>query len=244
VTSGNPVRIGGDPVFLPGMPRHLHAVAAGRERPSPELLAEADALEAQAERDAVEDMRARQQAFRDRAWAETRPAKFRRATLDGLEGHQDPRGVVRGWLGSPSATLVLHGPPRRGKSHTAFAVGQAARQDGMWVAGYTAKTLLDFLRPSQMDPARPERTRMMVTDSDLLILDELGAEKIDTEFAVAELTDVIDARIRDGRRLVVTTNLDDVAMVGRYGDRIVYRLIELATIVKVTGPVMKPLPLF
>lgn len=242
MNDSQPVRLGDLPVPA-GMPAHLLPIASGREKPSAELLALADALEAQAERDAIDDMRARQRAFRERAWDQSCPAPFRQAALDGIEPPQDRGGVVTGWLDQPLRNLILTGSSRRGKSHVAYAIGNEARRRGQWVAGFLVTDLLECLRPSEVDPARSERTRQTVRGADLLILDDLGPES-QTPWTVEQLWDVLEARIATGTRLIATTNLSYAELERAYGPRIVYRLVENAVIVKFEGPPMKPAPLF
>jgi DNA replication protein DnaC len=244
MTDDQLARFGDTAGILPGMPRRLHLVRTGAEQLPPDVLAAADTAESAADAEARQQMRDAQRAFRDRAWTEACPAPFRRAAVDGLEPPQDPRGAVTGWLDGPQRTLLLHGPSRRGKSYAAYAAGHAARARGQWVTGYTAKDLLDRLRPSVIDPARPERTQQAVTGADLLILDDLGAEKHDTDWSAAEIVGVLEARIAGGGRLIVTTNLGARELAEAYGERVVYRLVESATIVLFDGPIMKPRPAF
>jgi DNA replication protein DnaC len=69
---------------------------------------------------------------------------------------------------------------------------------------------------------------------DLLVIDDLGAEK-GTEWVVEQLYRIVDYRYRMCLPLVVTTNLSGREIRDRFGDRILSRLVEACTAVKLTG---------
>ncbi|PZG48681.1 hypothetical protein C1I98_12485 [Spongiactinospora gelatinilytica] len=92
----------------------------------------------------------------------------------------------------------------------------------------------------------------------MLILHDLGAEKV-TEWSLEQLYRLVDARVRNRRELVVTTNLpyDERGfadtpleqrpvrpnLVERYGSRITERLLHGAVVVRVVGESRrKPVP--
>ncbi|MER6830905.1 ATP-binding protein [Streptosporangium sp. NPDC000563] len=205
----------------------------------------------------------RQQQARNRAMLWQRCltgvyADYLNADLATLTAEQDPDGKVSGWLTSQSRTLLIAGENSRGKTHAAMAIGNqaAARQPlPMWVTAWNTADLDAALRPSADDP---ETVMGHACECDLLILDDLGAEKI-TEWTLEQLYRIVDARVRNHRKTIVTTNLpydergfaDTPAekrpvnpnLVGRYGHRITERLMHDATVVRVVGESWrKPVP--
>jgi DNA replication protein DnaC len=110
----------------------------------------------------------------------------------------------------------------------------------------------------QLRPGGPVRVYEYAERCDLLILDDLGAEKL-SDWTLEQLYRLIDARVRNRRRTVITTNLpydergfkdtpDDARpvrpnMLDRYGARVTHRIVHEATLIRVTGQSWrKPIP--
>lgn len=99
--------------------------------------------------------------------------------------------VLQGWVGS-------------GKTHLAYAVAGHRVRLGRSVLVSNAPDLLDMLRQGFADESYDRRIRR-AKEVELLVLDDLGAEN-GTPFAMEKLYQIIDARYRDKRPLLVTTN--------------------------------------
>ena len=120
-----------------------------------------------------------------------------------------------------SLNLVLAGPVGTGKTHAAYALGNAFSARGQWVQATTVVDLLAAMRPDgDASLARAAQS------CHVLILDDLGAGKA-SEFAVEQMTALMDLRIREGRRTIMTTNVPEpdleAAWGGRFADRLRYR---------------------
>ncbi|MET8006201.1 ATP-binding protein [Nonomuraea glycinis] len=197
-----------------------------------------------------------QRQFRQAAWQRCLAedyADYATADLAGLKPEQDPDAKVSGWLDIDSRTLVLVGENSRGKTHTAFAVANEAARRDLWVIAWNAADFHDALRPGG-DPRAYEYAERC----DVLVYDDMGAEKISD--AVLKATyQLIDARVRNRRKNVITTNLpydergfaDTPAemrpikpnLIDVYGGRVVHRVIHEATVVRVLGDSFrKPVP--
>jgi DNA replication protein DnaC len=230
--------------FLAGMPPHLRLIASGGELTEPEREIR-DRLDAAADAAAHAEMLDRQRQFRQHAWEDSlsRAAVYRTARLAGLREQQDPDGAVSGWLASGSRTLLLSGESRRGKTFAAYAVGHAAYDGGLWVTAWRVSDLLRALRPNDADPDRQASAWQAATAADLLILDDLGGESR-SAWTVEQMLDVMDSRVRCDMRTIVTTNLGQPEVSAAYGDPFVYRLLEAATVRRITGEVLTPAPRF
>lgn len=157
-----------------------------------------------------------------------RPALYAAATLDDLDEQQDFTRV-RGWLNTGSRTLLITGPVGTGKTHAAYAVTNAAVDRGLLTVAVAVPDLLAQLRPGG-DSTLAARARA----ADLLLLDDLGAEK-PTDWSGEQLSALLDARVRDDRRQIITTNASYTDLVPRLGARTMSRLTGGATIVRFTG---------
>lgn len=164
------------------------------------------------------------------AWDRNLPPRYRDAHIDNLDSSQAPALLSRWWATGHQTLLLYSARPGTGKTYAAYAVGHQAVSQGAWVIGWTVVDLLDALRPDSLHPDPMSGA----TQCDLLILDDLGKEK-DTDWTREQTHKIIDSRCRNGLRTIVTTNLADTAMVTRYSDSLVDRLVDDAVIVEITG---------
>lgn len=231
------------------------AVSNWRDRLTPELRAAFDAARAEAraegyaaalaERRAADQAEAaaenarRQEEARDKAWHRCCPTKYADARVDNLLPQQDPDGRVSGWWANGGQNLVAVGPSRHGKTHLAYAIGHQARAGGSWVLGWSAIALIDAMRPGAPDNGLALHNAI---ECRLLIVDDLGRDR-PTEWSRERWTLLFDTRLNEGRRTIITTNDDYDTLVARYGDPIIQRLQEDATIVHIEGkPLSTPSP--
>lgn len=182
-------------------------------------------------RETLEDRRDRLQAqARNRAarWVNRLPVMYADAAVADLT---DAQGAVQvqGWLGSGSSTLLLAGPIGTGKTHAAYAVGHQAVAAGLWVEAWTLGDLLEACRPGG-DPVALDAAR----NADVLVLDDLLAAKV-SDWAVEQFTSLMDHRLRNQRRQVVTTNAAHADLLEAWGARALDRLRFRWTVVALTG---------
>lgn len=132
--------------------------------------------------------------------------------------------------------LLLYGPPGTGKSHLAAAIVHALIHRGAACVYQSVPELLDRLRRSyDRDSADSEGKLMAALDkADLLVLDDLGAEKR-TEWVESTLYRIVDARYRHRRATVITSNLSPKMMGGAIGERSWDRLLETCALCEVKG---------
>jgi DNA replication protein DnaC len=180
-------------------------------------------------RDDLAELRRRQGGHIAGWYLNHRPALYATATLDDLDADQDPDGKVRGWLDSGVATLLLTGAVGTGKTHAAYAVTNAACDRSLLTVAVTVPDFLVVLRPGG-DSTLAARARA----AELLFLDDLGAEK-PSEWTGEQLSSLIDARVREERRQIVTTNSTYDELVSRLGARTMSRLTGGSTVVQFKG---------
>lgn len=167
------------------------------------------ARETEAEK--AERLAARQAVYQAR-WVAQVPPMYADASLDDLDESQ-----AVSWP-DDSLNLVLAGGVGTGKTHAAYALGNALSAKGTWVQAVTVVDLLAALRPDG-DPSLGRAVR----ECQVLILDDLGANKV-TDWALETMTALLDLRIREGRRTVVTTNDTEPDLEAAWGGRFMDRL--------------------
>lgn len=199
-----------------------------RQGIDPDAIVVPDDLREPTPEDARE-MRALQAANKSARWRHRLPVMYADAALADLDDRQH-LGTISSWLGEGSSTLVLAGNVGSGKTHAAYAVGHAAVAAGLWVEAWTLADLLEALRPGG-DPTASDHARRC----DLLILDDLMATRA-SEWAVEQVTTLLDHRLRNRGRQIVTTNVDAVTLEEAWGARAMDRLRFRWTVCTFTGP--------
>lgn len=118
--------------------------------------------------------------------------------------------------------LLLLGETGLGKTFLLNCIASRAVENGYNVDKYTMYNFQDRVRESIY---KREATALSVTDSDLLILDDLGAEAMIPNITVESLHRVINERQDAGLATAFATNLTKKALLERYGERIFSRLV-------------------
>lgn len=122
--------------------------------------------------------------------------------------------------------LVLLGAVGTGKTHLVEAIGREIHRRGGTVRYEVVSELLDRLRNAFSDQSEDSIFTVMewYQTRSALLLDDLGAEK-PTAMAIERVSGLVDARYRNGERLVIATNLKDQdGMAAHLGDRLADRL--------------------
>lgn len=142
-----------------------------------------------------------------RAWYGSDQAK-RDAVMQVIEG-------VESWLPYPDCRfLVVTGDVGTGKS-TAAAWAVASTQDNaLWLPARTVDDL-----------ERWKPVSSLAYSVGLLVVDDLGTERVsDSGWSSDTLGGLLVDRLDSGKRTIITTNLDGIGIVKRYGDRLRSRL--------------------
>lgn len=129
------------------------------------------------------------------------------------------------------ASLVLGGGTGVGKTHLAVAMVQALTARGTAALFVSTVDLLDEIRAGY-ETGRAARIEGAAREADMLVLDDVGAQRTDKPWTSERLFALLDGRYRDRRQTVITTNaktMKELAdMFGDRGERIVSRLMEMA----------------
>lgn len=165
---------------------------------------------------------------RTRRWSSVCPDRFVHATLDDIP--EPLRTSLDGWGGL--SNLILLGGVGVGKTHAALAVARRRFiEAGDSVKFWPVVELLDDLRPGGQAV-----TLDAVFDVDLLVLDDLGAEK-PTDWTAERLFAVVNRRWMERAPIVGTSNLQPDELRAALGARTYSRLVgDDAVVVGLSGP--------
>lgn len=180
----------------------------------------------------------------EKAWEARCPRRFRGYRLDSHPQQEAARRVEQ-WLDEQAPVgqnLLLLGGVGTGKTGLGIAAVREASFRGKSVRFGTAADMLDAMRPRRDETGKPDEMAAefalrSLQGVDLLLLDDLGAEK-QTDWGAERLYLVINGRYERELPTIVTSNLtlDQMsAMHPEMGARIVSRLLEHYELIPLLG---------
>ncbi|GAA0472841.1 ATP-binding protein [Alkalibacillus silvisoli] len=151
---------------------------------------------------------------------------------------------IRGFEQNKSQSLVLSGEPGLGKSHLAYAITKAIRDQEYTALFIKTKQLFDYVKQAYEPNSNISEQKLyrMLRDLDLLVLDDIGSEytkNADNDFeswGSSIIEKVLDDRL--GKANVYTTNYSSSDLKAKYGmsgTRIFSRMGEQAWSVRLQG---------
>lgn len=128
--------------------------------------------------------------------------------------------------------LFMIGGTGLGKTHLSLAIANALIKRGFSVIYGSTPELLRKLQKEQFSRGEKsgDDTMMLLTDCDLLILDDLGAEN-SSEYTASLLYEIINARQSRSLPMIINTNLDENDLKQRYQDRLWSRIFSMKVLI-------------
>ena len=155
------------------------------------------------------------------------PKLFSECTFDNYLGNDKLVADLTTIAGS-NQHVVLRGNTGCGKTHLAVAMIQG--RNTLETRFITVPDLLLKIRASFHDGSESEDEIIRkYSEIPILVLDDLGAEKV-SEFAITTLYIILDRRIRECRKTIITTNLSKEEIDETFGARIASRLSGMENI--------------
>lgn len=171
------------------------------------------------------------------------PELLREKTFDNFEiteGTREAFEAAKRYCSEGGRGIVFAGSCGIGKSHLAGAILNNEIQKYREAIFCTVPELMDDIKRAIRNQEESSELMELVKDTDLLILDDLGAEK-STEFVAERLFVIINARLMRKKDTIITTNyikpsdLIDKLGGGVTGQRIVSRIREMCQWIIMTG---------
>ena len=124
--------------------------------------------------------------------------------------------------------LLFRGGTGLGKTFLSACIAKAVAAQGFSVVYDTAVAVFEafelskFSRETPEGAAGAEKTRRILS-CDLMILDDLGTE-MTTVFTQSALYTVVNTRLNEGKKTIISTNLSEEELAARYTAQIVSRI--------------------
>lgn len=135
--------------------------------------------------------------------------------------------------------LLFYGTTGLGKTFMCNCIAKALLDKGKIVIYQTAFKILEiieeyrFKRNSNKDEHKLDYE--LLFDADLLIIDDLGTELVNT-FTNTEIFNIVNSRLIKGNKTIISTNLSPMEISNTYTDRIFSRILSKFTPIRFFGP--------
>ena len=104
--------------------------------------------------------------------------------------------------------LLFYGQTGRGKTLMSAVVANEVAKRGHSVMYYTARELFEMLKDNSFSFNEELKEKCkQVYDVDLLIIDDLGSETVNT-YTTAAFFDILNARLISGKKMIISSNLN------------------------------------
>ena len=133
--------------------------------------------------------------------------------------------------------LLFMGSVGTGKTTLSVCIAKRLIQQGYSVIYFSSVSLFDLLARVSFDNEKRTDKDRVVSDlcsCDLLVIDDLGTERLNS-FVEEQLFTIINERSIRNKRMIVSTNYDTADLKRVYGDRVFSRMISGFIILKLTG---------
>lgn len=150
---------------------------------------------------------------------------FKATTQEEHRALEFAQGIAKYYVANGTGNTVLSGTAGTGKSHLAMAIlKECLKASDISVIFVSWSEVLRLIKSSFKDKDSkysPEYFSEIFRNTDLLVIDDLGSEKI-TEWSEELLTDILDARTKT----IITTNLTSEELAQKYHNRLYSRMLR------------------
>ncbi|MBQ6550497.1 MAG: ATP-binding protein [Lachnospiraceae bacterium] len=129
-------------------------------------------------------------------------------------------------FGENSGSLLFYGPTGTGKTFFSNCIARELIESCHSVVYFSAIDLFDLFSKNSFSYNEEDGEELFrfITESDLLIIDDLGTEHV-TAFTVSKLFYCVNERLNAGKSMIISTNLSPGALRDLYTERVASRIL-------------------
>ena len=131
-----------------------------------------------------------------------------------------------------NSNLLFYGESGTGKTFLSWCIAKELLDQGFLVIYKTSDELIKDLRSIALE--NNSTLQDLLINCDLLIIDDLGAEQV-TDFATNELFNLINKKLLNNKKMLISTNLNLLEISNIYTTRLYSRLLGNFKLVKFYG---------
>ncbi|MEA1974212.1 MAG: ATP-binding protein [Bacillota bacterium] len=134
--------------------------------------------------------------------------------------------------------LLFYGPTGQGKTYLCNCIANSLINKSYLVIYQTAFKLIEIIENARFNKnnfSNQDENYQMLFNCDLLIIDDLGTEFINT-FTNVEIFNIINTRLYQNKKTIISTNLSPIQIKEKYSDRISSRLFGNYEMLAFYGP--------
>ncbi len=147
-------------------------------------------------------------------------------------------GFVNNFDQTHSENILFYGSTGLGKTFLCNCIAKALLDKGKIVVYQTAFKILEILEEHKFSRNKTSELRLsyeLLFDCDLLVIDDLGTE-LTNSFTNIEIFNIINTRIIQDKKTIVSTNLSPAEIIEIYGDRVSSRIFGKFNLLRFYGP--------
>lgn len=152
------------------------------------------------------------------------PKKFRKCCLEHIV---DKNEIIKGFLKSPTESLILYGEPGRGKTYFLYSMIHSLLEKSKcprhYIRFFSGVDLEDRIRREVGEFKSCSCFIDTLVESEFLFIDDFGVASMSSE-AERHYYRLLDLRLNNEMPTVISTNLDDAEILKMFGKRIQSRL--------------------
>lgn len=124
--------------------------------------------------------------------------------------------------------ILMIGATGLGKTHLSLSIANVVIEKGFCVVYISVPELIRKIQDEQINK-KVDTTMSLILSSDLLILDDLGAENT-SDWCVAAIYEIINTRQNHSLPMIINTNLSPRQLKDIYHDRLSSRMMSMKTL--------------
>ncbi len=133
-----------------------------------------------------------------------------------------------------SESILIFGNTGLGKTHISLAIANEVLQKGYSVIYDSIINILRDIEKEHFSHEKSSEILDLITDTDLLILDDLGTE-FESKFYNSAIYNIINSRLIKEKPTIINTNMDFSAISSRYGGKVASRITTIYTCLEFKG---------